>query len=73
MEPVGFYEDEGEMPCTKCLGSGYFSDCFDDMCHGEEECIHGDPAECSECKGEGVIYFSGEPAAGPSAVADKEG
>lgn len=47
--------DGEEVTCPQCLGSGYFSQCFDDMCHGNEECIHGDDATCSECGGEGFI------------------
>lgn len=47
--------DGEDVPCQKCLGSGFYSDCFDDMCHGNDECIHGDDATCSECGGEGFI------------------
>ena len=43
--------------CWKCDGSGLFADCFDDLCHGREECIHGDPAICSECQGDGEVAW----------------
>jgi len=32
-----------------------FSLCPDDLCHGEEECIHGDDATCRRCQGEGDV------------------
>jgi hypothetical protein len=41
--------------CPKCWGSGFFADCIDDLCHGQEECIHGDDATCSLCHGEGEV------------------
>ena len=49
------YEDDDgeEVTCMKCGGSGFFADCFDDLCHGEEECIHGDDTTCTECHGNG--------------------
>jgi len=32
-----------------------YSTCPDDLCHGEEECIHGEYATCPECDGEGEV------------------
>lgn len=47
---------EGTM-CSECSGKGDFVNCIDDMCYGQDECIHGDePIMCRECAGEGVIY-----------------
>lgn len=46
-------DDYGSRPCLKCNGSGLFSTCFDDLCHGMEECIHGDDATCPRCHGSG--------------------
>ena len=43
------------MTCLRCGGSGLYSDCIDDLCHGNEECIHGDDPTCRECGGEGEV------------------
>ena len=43
--------------CWQCSGEGALgSSCPDDMCHGEEECIHGDSAliRCDICDGKGA-------------------
>lgn len=47
------------MTCPRCHGSGYFSLCPDDLCHGEETCIHGDDATCPTCQGEGEVAGDG--------------
>jgi hypothetical protein len=58
-EPLDDYDDsdhEGRdepVACEKCGGRGTYSDCIDDLCHGAEECIHGDDATCSRCGGTG--------------------
>lgn len=44
--------EDGPTVCGKCGGSGFFSDCIDDMCHGQERCIHGDDSTCTGCDGE---------------------
>jgi hypothetical protein len=42
----------GERYCYTCDGKGYIVACIDDLCHGQEECIHGDPpVTCPDCKG----------------------
>jgi hypothetical protein len=41
--------------CDRCGGSGFSSDCIDDLCNGREECIHGDDATCRACQGEGEV------------------
>lgn len=42
------------MTCWLCGGSGEYVTCIDDLCHGQEQCIHGDPpSPCPECKGTG--------------------
>jgi hypothetical protein len=61
-----FLADGEEVSCPKCGGGGYFSDCWDDMCHGNEECIHGDDSTCSACHGEGFIIDAPDPAPQPS-------
>ena len=46
------FEDnfDGGSGCYACGGSGWFVDCIDDMCHGQGECIHGDPPRaCPNC------------------------
>lgn len=48
--------------CTECGGEGFGgSACIDDMCHGNEECIHGDTEElpCHICDGEGGSFTCG--------------
>lgn len=41
---VNDYDDDDMSDgCYACGGRGWFVDCIDDMCHGQDECIHGDP------------------------------
>lgn len=53
--PEDEYDDMECEPvhCEKCGGSGLYADCCDDLCHGNEECIHGDDSTCSRCGGSG--------------------
>jgi hypothetical protein len=45
------YDNSG---CYECGGRGYFVDCIDDLCHGGDECIHGDPPRpCRTCNPKG--------------------
>lgn len=38
--------------CQHCGGRGEIVTCFDDLCHGQEECIHGDGySTCPDCGG----------------------
>jgi len=40
--------------CCNCGGRGWFVDCIDDLCHGQGECIHGDPpTPCRVCNRDG--------------------
>lgn len=44
------YDDEG---CYRCGGKGYIVTCIDDLCRGQDECIHGDGEHpCPVCCGE---------------------
>lgn len=46
--------DGGSSGCFACGGRGYIVTCPDDLCHGEDECIHGDdPTPCRECNPKG--------------------
>lgn len=47
-----YYED---CPyCLECGGRGWVIRCIDDLCHGGDECIHGDPpVRCSLCNRDG--------------------
>ena len=41
--------------CYECMGRGWVVRCIDDLCHGEDECIHGDPpSPCSLCNPKGL-------------------
>lgn len=40
VDDEGFDDDEGE--CLECYGRGFITDCPDDLCQGEDGCIHGD-------------------------------
>lgn len=47
-----FSEDyeSAERVCYECDGRGWKVTCPDDMCHGRDECIHGDPpTPCRNC------------------------
>lgn len=53
-EPFDDYDeyDDGceSSGCYACGGSGWFVDCIDDLCHGQDYCIHGDPpSPCRVC------------------------
>jgi protein gp37 len=40
--------------CQRCGGRGEIVTCPDDMCYGQEECIHGDGySTCPDCGGDG--------------------
>lgn len=47
--------DYDENPwCHRCDGTGEIMICIDDMCHGQDYCIHGDGViMCPTCKGSG--------------------
>lgn len=47
------YEGD-ERYCWSCGGRGWKITCIDDLCHGNDECIHGDaPTPCRECNPKG--------------------
>jgi len=40
--------------CQRCGGDGFVVTCIDDMCHGQDYCVHGDgEATCPACGGHG--------------------
>lgn len=42
--------------CPTCGGLGWIQTCIDDLCQGENGCIHGDGDEvCPECEGHGEV------------------
>lgn len=50
------YEYLGERYCYECGGRGYVVRCIDDLCHGQDECIHGDPpTPCFVCNRDGEM------------------
>lgn len=47
-------DPEEQDGCQTCWGRGEIVTCIDDMCHGQEECIHGDGySVCPDCGGHG--------------------
>lgn len=46
-----FDDQDDPGPCYTCGGSGIYSTCPDDLCHGGE-CIHGDDDTCPDCGGD---------------------
>jgi hypothetical protein len=55
--PCHCYEEDDEDyggGCYQCGGRGYIVTCIDDLCHGQDECIHGDPpTPCPTCNPKG--------------------
>ena len=54
-----YYDDEpdgfGGGGCYECGGRGWKVVCIDDLCHGQDECIHGDPPiPCPVCNPKGL-------------------
>lgn len=45
----------GRATCWGCGGEGTQIECCDDLCHGQDWCMHGDNRVCRECHGEGVL------------------
>lgn len=42
--------------CYHCGGRGWLVTCIDDLCHGQDECIHGDPpTPCPVCNKDGEL------------------
>jgi RecJ-like exonuclease len=42
--------------CDKCHGTGFVVECVDDLCNGQDYCIHGDGnVVCPECRGDGEV------------------
>ena len=40
--------------CYQCGGRGWMVTCIDDLCHGQDYCIHGDPpTPCPNCNPKG--------------------
>lgn len=59
-ESEQYLEDDGEYVgeryCWSCGGRGYRITCIDDLCHGQDECIHGyPPTPCWECNRKGEL------------------
>lgn len=49
------YDYDDEPVCLRCDGSGEENACCDDLCAGEDECIHGDGIiACRGCDGSGI-------------------
>lgn len=52
-------DDDGEylgmVTCWACSGEGAEIRCCDDLCHGQDWCIHGDNYTCPQCGGDGFL------------------
>lgn len=47
-----------DITCNQCHGEGWLSICWDDLCHNDEGCIHGDGnVTCWDCNGSGHIWI----------------
>lgn len=47
--------------CQRCWGEGWVSVCWDDLCHSDEGCIHGDGnVDCPDCNGYGELIQGDE-------------
>jgi len=47
-------DDDEYYECGRCGGTGEIVTCIDDLCHGEDQCIHGDGyGPCPDCGGKG--------------------
>lgn len=57
--PDEYFEDDYEpyddySGCYRCGGRGWEVTCIDDLCHGQDVCIHGDPpTPCPVCNPKG--------------------
>lgn len=40
--------------CIRCGGTGEYVECYDDLCHAQGRCMHGDNL-CALCRGNQVI------------------
>ena len=62
MELVSEYDDydapDEEPYCDRCGGTGWITNCCDDMCQGTEPgeyCMHGSGRLCSACGGGNLL------------------
>ncbi|MFC6973680.1 hypothetical protein ACFQL1_01710 [Halomicroarcula sp. GCM10025709] len=47
--------ERGEwMDCIRCRGTGEYVECYDDLCHAQDRCMHGNNT-CKLCGGLGRI------------------
>ena len=53
LDDDGSYMGEG-VTCWNCY-EGTVIDCCDDLCHGQDWCMHGGNRMCPICHGEGVL------------------
>ena len=45
---------EGFIDCIRCRGTGKHIECYDDLCHAQGRCMHGNNT-CNLCEGLGFI------------------
>lgn len=51
-----YYDDDEPWVCWQCDGAGVVIACWDDICHGQGYCMHGDGmACCPSCNGSGEL------------------
>lgn len=53
------FEHENEVECFECNGKRFISVCLNDLCQGDEGCVHGDGnRSCLTCGGAGHLRAS---------------
>lgn len=45
---------EGFVECIRCDGTGEHVECYDDLCHAQNRCMHGNNT-CALCRGHRFI------------------
>ena len=50
----GSYYDVEWIDCIRCRGTGEYVECYDDLCHAQDRCMHGNNT-CNLCEGIGRI------------------
>ncbi len=55
-DPAPWYDADWRS-CPRCGGDGRYVECYDDICHARDQCMHGNN-QCNLCEGVGQITKS---------------